>query len=238
MVTGASLGAAFALKAAGAVFWLLLLAQRQWRALLSAGGVFLVLVLATLPLSGLSAWSSFFARAEALRASGSLIVTAYQSAPGLVRRLTVADPQWNPSPLFDAPTAGPVLAVLVVIGLIAWSIVIAARRPRDDALFAAFAALAVAVSPVSLDYHYVICLLPIAVLVSRLPAGPAGLQGLLLLAAVLMIGMDLPYRSPRLADGWLVFVAYPKLYGALLLWLMALQSTRPGADRRASPHVG
>jgi hypothetical protein len=78
------------------------------------------------------------------------------------------------------------------------------------------------VSPVSLDYHYVICLLPIAVLLSRLESASRGVQGGLLLFAALLIGVDLPYRSPRLADGWLALLAYPKLAGALLLWTLAM----------------
>ena len=224
--TGVPLGAALALKAAGGVLWLLLLAQRRWRSLLAGGAVVTVLVLITLALSGVSAWTAFRDRANVLRASGSLTVTAYQSLPGMVRRLTSPDTRWNPAPLLDAPVAGSLIAGLLVLALVAMSMMVAARRPPVDALFAAFAALAVAVSPVSLDYHYVICLLPIAVLLARLRAEAWRTQGVLLLGAVLLIGADLPYRSPRLADGWLVVLAYPKLCGALLLWALAMHDAR------------
>jgi hypothetical protein len=44
----------------------------------------------------------------------------------------------------------------------------------------------------------------------------------LLVAAILPVATDLPYRSPRFARGAWALLAYPKLYGALLLgaaWL-------------------
>jgi hypothetical protein len=44
-----------------------------------------------------------------------------------------------------------------------------------------------------------------------------------------LIALDLPYRSPRLADGAWALLAYPKLYGAWLLWGLAIWACRPAA---------
>jgi len=40
--------------------------------------------------------------------------------------------------------------------------------------------------------------------------------------AVWLVAADLPYRSPRLGEGVLTLLAYPKVYGAWLLWGLAL----------------
>jgi hypothetical protein len=47
-----------------------------------------------------------------------------------------------------------------------------------------------------------------------------------------------PYRSARLIDGWASLIAYPKLYGALVLWglcimLMAQKERSPAVTHRA-----
>jgi hypothetical protein len=42
-----------------------------------------------------------------------------------------------------------------------------------------------------------------------------------LLVAVALIAADLPYRAGRLTTGAWALLAYPKLYGAWLLWWLA-----------------
>jgi alpha-1,2-mannosyltransferase len=220
---GLPLGAALALKMTGTGFWLVLLAQRRWRGLLWAGAMVGLLVLVSWPAARIEAWSSFSGRAQQLAGGGSLRVTAYQSLPGLLQRLTAPHPRWNPAPLFDAPVVGVVLAWLAALLLGAITMRMAARR-SDDATFAAFAALSVELSPVSLDYHYVLLLLPIGILLARQQVKMRSAGGVLLLVAAALIASPLPYTSPRLADGVAVLLAYPKLYGALLLWWLALRS--------------
>jgi hypothetical protein len=63
------------------------------------------------------------------------------------------------------------------------------------------------------------------VLLARYQSGMASLRGVVLAAAALMIALDLPYRSPIVGSGILALLAYPKLYGALLLWGLCLEST-------------
>jgi hypothetical protein len=41
-------------------------------------------------------------------------------------------------------------------------------------------------------------------------------------AVVVLVGAPLPYKSPRVAAGLPTLLAYPKLYGALVLWAMAM----------------
>jgi hypothetical protein len=224
---GVSLGSVLALKATGAVFAIMLVVQRRWSALAWMIATVVALALASLPVAGADAWTAFAARAQALGASGTFSVAAYQTVPGLVRRLTVMDSQWNPRPLVDAGRLGIAASWLAILALVVVTAVVAARRHAgDDSIFAAFAALSVIASPVSLDYHYVLTLLPIAILFARereeQNEARMGLLGL----AVLLIAARLPHLSPSGADGARALLAYPKLYGALLLWWLALTSGR------------
>jgi hypothetical protein len=222
-VIGLAFGSALALKAAGSMFWVMLVAQRRWKSLLWAAGTVAVLVILSLPIAGPNAWMAFVARARALNASGIGMVTAYQTVPGLVHRLTVAHPTWNPRPLMDLGTLGVVLSWTAVLALVIVSAAWARRRTaNDDATFAAFAILCLVTSPTSLDYHYVLAFLPIAILLARSRARPTGVRTCLLALAVFLIAARLPYLSLRLNDGALALLAYPKLYGALLLWWLAL----------------
>ena len=71
------------------------------------------------------------------------------------------------------------------------------------------------ISPVSLDYHYTILLLPILMLVAWIRNNPSFLLWILLLIFVALIAVDAPYSSPRISGGGWAILAYPKLYGAI-----------------------
>ena len=47
-------------------------------------------------------------------------------------------------------------------------------------------------------------------------------QGLMMWLGAAVILLPSPFLSPRLYDGWAALIAYPKLYGALLLWVLCL----------------
>jgi hypothetical protein len=45
---------------------------------------------------------------------------------------------------------------------------------------------------------------------------------LLVAIGILLVGAPLPYKSAGLASGGWAIIAYPKLYGALVLWAVAV----------------
>ncbi len=53
----------------------------------------------------------------------------------------------------------------------------------------------------------------------------------LLVMAIALIALPLPYQSPQLANGLLAFLAYPRLYGALLLWGLLVFQNEIGISR-------
>jgi hypothetical protein len=227
---GASLGALLITKPAALMLWPLLLVQRRWRALLWGIGVAGGIALLSLPRIGTEAWITFLQSAAALRSRPMLSLTAYQSFTSLARQLFLYHPTTNPAPLADWPSLAHGLALLLVVGCLAASVAVAARRKSNDAVFAAFVLLSLMCSPVSIDYHYTTTLLPIALLLAILPGTRWSTGTQLLVLGSLLIAADLPYRSPRLTHGLLALFAYPKLYGAVLLWALCLWLALAGSS--------
>jgi hypothetical protein len=90
---------------------------------------------------------------------------------------------------------------------------------RDLLTLALFAALLPANGPVGAGHHYVLAL-P-SLVIACWWAWEAGLGRLawgVLIGAAFMMGAPLPYLSPRFAGGWMALFAYPRVYGAYLLW--------------------
>ena len=226
-VAGFWLGMMIGLKTAGAGLVLLLVSQQRWRELfwtvLTVGGV----VVASLLLVGIAPWLRYLALLSRFGAHPELAVTAYQSVPGLFLHLFQPDDIWNISPLLNAPALATCLIVasaLTTIGLTVqqtWHCAPLAHRDRALA-FAAWATLDVALSPVSEDYHYTLLLVPIAILLADWrDARFEHFRLAILVVGIGLIGSPLPYKAPPLTVGGWAVLAYPKLYGALLLWGLA-----------------
>jgi hypothetical protein len=221
---GIFIGLLFAFKLAGLVLWILLFIQARWRAFAAAVMTVLLLVLGSLPWLGFSAWRAFLPRIIGESSQAGTAITAYQDLPGFFRHLLTFDVQLNPTPLMALPVASTGFIWLSFIVMLAISAYWARRQVglREDLLFGAFVILSLVLSPFSLDYHYALVLVPIAILVAELKQrGTLGLW-LLFALALFLIAADLPYRSPRVAVGALAFLAYPKLCGACLLWGLSL----------------
>lgn len=226
---GISLGLITVFKTAGVLLWLLLLIRRRWRALAWGTLTVLVVSLASLPWLGLNAWRTYFSLLPRLSAQPEMAVTAYQTQFSFFRHMLTFDQRWNPAPLVQAPALGawlPWLGVAVIAGISAY---VAYSTDRDDLAFATFVLAAVILSPVSADYHYTLLLLPIAILAAWVRKRAWSWPGFVLGISAILIAANLPYQSPRLAAGALALLAYPKLYGAFLLWGLALWASRRGA---------
>ncbi len=230
-MSGMALGLMLTLKTAGVLLWLLFLVQRRWPALIWGSATALLVGLGSLHWLGIESWRTYFRLLPRLSTQPKIAVTAYQTQLSFFRHLFTFDERWNPAPLLQAPALGtwlPWLGVAAVAGISAHA---AYATDRDDLVFATFVLASVILSPVSLDYHYTLLLLPIAILVAWLGARAWSWPAFVLEISASLIAADLPYRSPRLAAGALALLAYPKLYGAFLLWGLALWASHGGAQR-------
>lgn len=220
---GAVAGTLLAIKTAGVWFLLLLGLTGRWRTLFVAGLTFVGLILLTFPLIGSTMWLTYGQKLPTYLGPYYPPVTAIQSLTGIFRQWFTYDAVWNPQPIGDWPW----LVTPLRLGLFALSLVVtvyvAWPRPRTHAhtlLWLAFVnALVVTNAPAAEDYHYLL------ILPSFCVAGWWAWQQKmpwrgwwLLLLAYLLVGAPIRFASPTLSQGWLALFAYPRVYGAFLLW--------------------
>jgi hypothetical protein len=245
---GGILGVMLGFKAAALAVPALLIAQRRWRAVVSMAIALLAVVGLTIPFWGWAAWSTYVRLLFDIGSHPEIAVTAYQSVPSLFLHLFRLDPTWNPTPIADVPGIAVVLVVVAELTLVAITFIATARATSssrsDRSLgFAAWTILTIVASPASADYHYTLLIVPIALLLATRSEVDRRWPFLAALGlGVLLIGAPIPYKSPLLTAGAWALLAYPKMYGGLLLWALAVFARRPGhASRTAfagsSPHT-
>lgn len=158
-------------------------------------------------------------------------VTAYQTINGFFSHLFRYDAEWNPAPIANLPalagwlSTAASLALAVITGLAIWKSGKPAAKswrlnPRNWQISLALAfCLAPLLAPAAEEYHFTILALPLLIGARQwLAARPFRRSELA--AGMLAIGLlapSWPYKSWP-AEGWAALVAYPRLYGSLILW--------------------
>jgi hypothetical protein len=84
-------------------------------------------------------------------------------------------------------------------------------------VFGLWTCLELLLGPQAEGYHYVLAALPAIV---AWEAGSRPARALVLLALPLLL-LDLNYHSPELSGGWRSLLAYPRVWGAVLLFMAA-----------------
>ena len=217
---GLALGLVLALKFAGAWLWPLLLVAGRWRVLAWAGVFVAGLALISLPLIGISVWQSFVALLPDSLTDPRRTVTAYQTVTSLFGHLLDHDARWNPAPLVDAPWAARALSLGVTFGALVLSARWARRAGQSRPLSMALSmALVVTNAPFAEGYHYALTLGPLLVAGWWAWRARLGWRAWAMLAlAALLLGAPLPYKAAQIQAGWWALAAYPRVYGAYLLW--------------------
>ncbi len=223
---GVSLGAILGFKLTVPLIALVLLKRRHWKTMAWMSATVIAVCLVSLVWPGTEcwrAWLSYLSRPAAVAGWRAEAVTAYQTIPGFFAHLTRFDARWNPSPSFDAPRLGRVLSVTATVLLVAASTVRTARSTDPALPIAMLTLTSLVVSPWTLDYHYPLTLLPIVIVMGVLWDRAAGfpLWSVLALGALLLSVPQRWYGAPALQSGARALLAYPKLYGALVIWGLA-----------------
>jgi len=235
-IAGLALGIMLVLKCAGTWLWPLLLIAGRWRALAWAGVFGAGLALISLPFIGMSAWRSFFVLLPDALTDPRRTVAAYQTVTSLFGHLFAHDARWNPAPLVDAPWVARALTVGVSVGTLVLSARWARRAEQSRPLGMALCmALVVTNAPFAEGYHYVLTLVPLLVAGWwAWRAHPGWRTWAMLALAALLLGLPLPYKAARIQAGWWALAAYPRVYGAYLLWgWIAWALARSNANRGA-----
>ena len=235
---GVAVGLATAMKLAAIPLFLMLLVRGSWRAIAVTVAVAVALAVATLPFAGFAGWTGF-ARAvvgDVVDPPRYLSATAVQSSTGFFGHLFAPDARWNPGAVAALPglaTAAAVGATIVALGVTLWL----GRRGRLDVAAAAAIAAGVLVLNVAQEYTFAVLLVPAAVALARWSetAYRSALDTLWLVGALVLLAAPLPYEDPILTTGWTALLAYPRLYGAWLLWAWLIRGL--WLERRAAAGV-
>jgi Glycosyltransferase family 87 len=228
-LAGIALGLALALKLSGWPIGFLMLAQRRWMAALWAFATATAVSLASLPWVGLAAWRAFlFDAIPRMLRSPAAALTAYQDTTSFWQHLFRYDASLNPQPVFDFPA----LATVLSLGTMVAACFALVSRPRPASVsFAAAVALTELLSPVAEQYHYVLLLLPLALLWQQVSLSRNTTLAGCALVATLLIGWPIDYKSVH--PVWAVLHNYPRLIGGWIMFAALLYTDRVPLDRRA-----
>ena len=232
---GVAVGAAVAAKLAAIPVLLLLAVRGSLRSVVVALCTAIILAGLTAGFAGLEAWSRFLGVLgdDVMRPPPSVAVTAFQSTTGLFMHLFAPDPQWNPGAVAALPAlahAGGLLASVVVLSLTLWL----GRDGRADIAVGAAITAGVLVVNLTQEHHFAMLLVPAVVALARwLETSERRVLDLAWLAlAFVLLAAPLGYEDPSLADGWIALLAYPRLYGAWLLWAWLIRDLWLGRHAR------
>ena len=215
---GIAIGLIFIFKATSFIFWLFLLIQKRWKSLGWGILTVSVVILFSLLWIGFNAWQTYAGKITGLISNPLLSVTAYQTPYSFFHHLSAFNKEWNPEPLFNLSLMGDLLSVVCMLIILTVSSFIAFKHRKSEIAFGIFIIAGLIISPVSLDYHYAILLLPILILVNNIRKNSTAMLWAMIFISISLIAFYLPYSSPRLAKGISAILAYPKLYGAIGLW--------------------
>ena len=230
--TGIALGLAMVLKISGWPIGLLMIARRRWSVFWWAAGTAAAVALLTLPWVGVEAWRVLLLEAipRTLRWRAATL-TAYQDTAGFWQHLFRYDAALNPHPLTDAPVIATLLTLATTVG--ACYALLKSRRTAAIT-FAAAVALTELLSPAAEQYHYVVLLLPLAVLCQDAWARRSITLGAVALAAAYLMTGPIDYKSVH--STWDILHNYPRLMGGWILFVTLLipQRAEPALSAEAA----
>jgi hypothetical protein len=225
LLLGISIGLVFILKTAGIFLLILLVIKKKWRSLLWFLAVVVFLFTVTLPIFGIESWSAYLNKLLDYSSSPTLSVTAYQTIHSFFHHFFVLDGQWNPAPLINLPMLGKSMTIFFSMLILVITIIIAFKNKKSDLVFGTFIIVGIILSPPSIDYHYMLMLIPILIIFNWLIKNPSSFLWVVFAISFLLIAASIPYISPKITGGlWAVF-AYPKLYGALGLLVLSMRAS-------------
>ena len=247
---GLPLGLMLALKVAGAWLWPLLLLSRRWRTLLAAAATCVAVSLAGTAVFGWDAWLPYLRDLPRFASDPMRDTTGYQTVASLFGHLFTYDPIYSPRPVANLPFVSRAATALVTVGAMLHSV---SRRGMGSDCFAArslslavFVSLIVSLAPVAESYHYLLVLPAVTVAfwwAEKTRVAPVAWVALVSATALMMVPQKVYVATPIQA-GWIALLAYPRVYGALLLWgWLAVARDRhlrlhACGDPRGDPHVG
>jgi hypothetical protein len=230
-LTGASLATAAALKIYPALFLIFFLWKKQWRAAIGLVVGLLGAAVLSVYLFGKDACVLYAREVLPAGLRGETIdpySTSWNSLTALLRRLFIAEPELNPTPIAHLPwlyaVLQPLIHVLIFI-VFMWTV----RSHEHDAErtkieWATFLFLLLFLSSQPGSYHFVAMMLVVTLIVDSLVVHQQNiLAGFALLTYILICGplIRVPGASPTGWQNLLFFsrLAFTAVFGGVLLWM-------------------
>jgi hypothetical protein len=168
VMCGVLLGLFFAIKLYTAPFALYFAVRRQWKAFGAMIGSIGLLAVVSIAVFGYQS-TRYFATTVLPRGIDGSVLDPYNpgwnSMTTFLRHTFVPEAELNPHPLFAAPTLFFFLRSFYILGLVGLSLLAVRRQPGDEArAFGWFVVVLLALSPNTSSYHFILLLLPIALL--------------------------------------------------------------------------
>jgi Glycosyltransferase family 87 len=237
-LAGLFLAAMTLLKGSFLWTWPALAGARRWRILAGGLAAAATVVLITAPVMGWAAWRACLRDLHALALDPGRYVTAYQTLTSLFGHLFVRDARWNPAPIADLPWLAQLLTAGALVLVLAATVRVqrlGSQRLDERALsWALLAPAAIVLAPVAEGYHYLLLLPSLVIAAWWAWCGRAGARAWIWLGAC-ALALEAPYRfygARVLGERWLALLAYPRVYGAIGLWLwLARQIRRRPVER-------
>ena len=217
-----ALATALLLKTAGWVLLPLLLWLRRWRFLIGTIIVAALGILLTLPLFSPAMWLSYAQLLSTVTNSPLICVTAYQTTRSFLCHLFLPHVVWTDAPSLDLPV--PAVVLFVTLALLSLAALLALARRRPIAAVAGAIAWGVLFAPLGEQHHHVPLLIPTAWLILVWLRGekPHRLVQFGVILGLTAYLAPYPLFHPQLQNGWWSLMAYPRLFGAWLIFLSLL----------------
>lgn len=222
-LAGVLIGFVFIVKTAALFIPILFLIKKKWKALIWFVLTVLCLFIITLPILGLDPWLAYLKTLLSYASSPTLSLTAYQSVHSFFHHFLFFDEKWNLFPLANLPLLAKVLTILFSSIILIITTIGAYRIKKPDIAFGIFLIISIILNPASIDYHYMIMLIPILISFEWLNESNSRLNWSLFIISFVLIAASIPYTSPKVTKGLLAVFTYPKLYGALGFLLLYLR---------------
>ena len=216
---GIALSLLLLLKYFGWVFLPLLALQRKWREVLITLCCVIAGTALTMVIVGPETYMAHFARLWYSFAAEDAFVTGLPCVPAFFGKLFVYHPLWNLYPVFNAPW----LATLLTAGTLAVMLGFSLQRSARSFVQSFYSLIVVGVlfTPLAAEHHFVLLSIPFFAGILNMRPESGSLRHMIALSALAyMIFGWFPPAPPNMFVGWMELLAFPRLYGGVILWLL------------------
>ncbi|MCI0449806.1 MAG: DUF2029 domain-containing protein, partial [Chlorobi bacterium] len=218
----ASVSIAFILlyRGYGIIPLLALLLSKKYKEFFAVVFITLVIILVTLPLIHIDSWILFYTRIFSMFGlNEDASNTAYQTIISFLSHLMVFNEFKNPHSLLNIPQTY-IYYTVQISGLVAvYFISKGLYKKNIIALFAVSIALNVLFAPIAEDYSNVLYL-PLIYLVAKLiyeNRKSLKSEQIFFISGVILLATSINFRALQFSDFPIYLLAYPRLYGAILI---------------------